>query len=99
MAELYLTDHLSFPKTNVKPGDYFISIVGCSEVCIHLRIAGNIMLCQYTLNRMVQFYEHQPNKGFEPYSFPVSAGEGGVFWDGENNFVYGSKSIVTKTHF
>lgn len=55
--------------------------VGFSEAACYLRVAGMELFAALTGSGMVQLFDESSN----PISFPITAGEAGVYRDGAGN--------------
>jgi len=68
----------------VKPGDRLTKVMPYSEVCMHLRVAGQPMECVIQQNGDVQLY-----KDGREFSFPILDSEAGFYDDGEGLYCHG----------
>ena len=64
----------------VEVGEVFEQVAPDSEVCMHLRVAGKKIPMEITQFGMVQLYDPDTR---ERFSFPVLAGEAGVYQEHE----------------
>jgi hypothetical protein len=70
-------------KRYAERGSVYRSRMPHSEVCCHLKVAGKLM--DWMLQgRMVQLL----SEDLHPFSFPILAGEAGVFEDGNGLYFY-----------
>lgn len=80
-----LTDVIPTPEiTRIKPGEEGQSIMPYSEVCMHLRVAGKMMRFRLIENARDARYAPSVqllNPDGTELSFPIGAGEGGVYYD------------------
>lgn len=79
MSKLHADQYV---KQYVKVGERFTNRMPYSEVCMHLRIVDKQMECELLKGGwMVQLYTPDDH---QPFSFPVTCGEAGVFRDNDN---------------
>lgn len=72
----------------VIPGKIYRGIMPWSEVCLHLGVAGKVMLFEVRPDgQMVQLY-HPGSTPLRPFSFPITLGEASVFSDAEGLYHY-----------
>lgn len=72
-------------KQRVKPGDVLRLTLPWSEVCMHLRVAGQV--------RDVRILDDAAQILWDsgrPFSFPITHGEAGVYRDAEGLYVEGA---------
>jgi hypothetical protein len=68
----------------IAPGERGRSVMPHSEVMIHMRLAGQTLPFTYRdTNRGVQV-----ERDGQPFSFPVSPGEAGIYFDAAGAFYY-----------
>ena len=88
-----LTAHEVYSSMNLEVGDRFITILPHSEVCIHMQVAGQFMVCELLSNGMVQLYSAKNvDRLYRKFSFPITSGEAGVYGSGTERdpyYVYG----------
>jgi len=76
-------------KVQLDIGDSVKVDLPWSEVCMHMRIAGRVMTVKILPSRMAQIL----NDSGEPFSFPVTLGEAGIYdRDGDGFYAYGVKA-------
>lgn len=66
----------------VKPGDVVRLELPWSEVCMHLKVAGQVRDVR-VLHTSAQIL----NEDGTPYSFPVTHGEAGIYTDAEGLYI------------
>lgn len=71
-------------KTRILPGETGTAEMPYSEVMMHMRIAGQVWRFRLLASGMVQV-QHTDDRHF---SFPVTAGEAGVYRDGDGTYFY-----------
>lgn len=72
---------MEYQRVYVRPNTLFLNYMPYSEVCMHMRIAGKPMACKLVGDRpMVQLYDITTR---EPFSFPITAGEAGLYTDSD----------------
>ena len=71
----------SFP---IQVGEKVKKYMPYSEVCMHMRVSGKVMVAEMISERMVQLYKLDG----EPFSFPISTGEAGIFTPPEGSYYY-----------
>lgn len=72
-------------KIDLRIGDRWLATMPYSEVCMHMKIAGTKMLCEFTntpYSPMVQLH----SRDGRVFSAPISTGEAGVYHDKSNGF-------------
>lgn len=69
-------------KRYVRVGDRVPLVMPYSEVCMHLRVAGTVMLGELLPSRMVQLFTVDGVR----VSFPVTSGEAGLYEDDHGMF-------------
>lgn len=70
-------------KRYVRTGEHFTLTVGHSEVACHLRVNGQRMAAQLLTDGMVQLHDEHG-----PVSFPISAGEAGLYRDDRGYYTH-----------
>lgn len=70
-------------KVLVRPGDVFTLKMPWSEVCMFMGIAGRERTVRLLPSGMVQLLDVNG----EPYSFPITHGEAGVYVDAAGYYV------------
>lgn len=74
-------------RIDVKPGQFFKTVMPHSEVCIHMQVAGKEMLGRLSEDgRSVQLF--RPENSLEPFSFPILPGEAGLYSDQAGFYFY-----------
>jgi hypothetical protein len=68
----------------VNIGDFGVKIMPYSEVCMHMRIAGKVMMFQVLSRNSVQIYDLDG----KIFSFPIGYGEAGFYSAPANNPEY-----------
>lgn len=73
-------------------GECLIGEMPYSEVCMHMKIAGKKMIVE-RLGSSAQLYSMDAENGCpnrnKPFSFPITYGEAGLFYDGDAVYGYG----------
>ena len=80
----------NFVKTDLEMVDRWVATMPYSEVCVHMKIAGTKMHCEFASNTsypMVQLYTTDEKR----FSAPVTTGEAGVYGDSRGFYTYGEK--------
>ncbi len=73
-------------QTFIKPGDTVEVILPHSEVCMHMKVAGKRAKVELT---KAQHPAAQIRRQDDtPFSFPVSYGEAGLYWDETQGYYY-----------
>lgn len=75
----------SMDKLTITPGEYYTVYMPYSEACMHMRVAGKRMwfVLSKSENPSVQLYHRRtPVSQLEPFSFPITTGEAGVYHEG-----------------
>lgn len=63
-------------------GDRIMTEVPYSEVCMHMRVAGTVMMVELLPAGLAQLYRTDGTK----FSFPVTAGEAGLYRNAEGQW-------------
>jgi hypothetical protein len=72
-------------RVNVVPGVRYLMQMPCTEACMHLRVVDKYMHGELLPGgRMVQLYREDGR----PFSFPITAGEAGMYYDQEAEAYY-----------
>jgi hypothetical protein len=66
-------------KRLIRPTEEFTTQLPCSEVCLHLGVAGTQMRARLEPNQMVQLLQPDGSQ----FSFPITAAEAGLESDGQ----------------
>lgn len=77
-------------KRYVSVGEQWIGAVAYSEVAMHMRVAGRWMrmeLVSGDAGGAVQLYSAKRTGEYERFSFPITAGEAGLYHD-EQGFYF-----------
>ena len=90
-------------RINVRPGQFFKTVMPYSEVCMHMQIAGKEMIGQLSkTGGSVQLFElatngqltrtildnGQPKDGYREFSAPILPGEAGLYSDSLGFYFY-----------
>jgi hypothetical protein len=76
---------VAIERTRIQPGQFGEKFMPFSEVCMSMRVAGTRMRFQLLEpGRMAQLYRLDGSE----FSFPITAGEAGVFSDSEGHYYY-----------
>ena len=75
----------------IEPGAYGRSVMPHSEVCMHMQVAGKVMRFHFVSERCVQLLKDLDETNF---SFPILAGEAGIFHDDRGFYYYPSNEVV-----
>lgn len=67
----------------VRPNVRYLNVMPPTEACVHIRVVDRIMQFQMVESGMVQLY-----KGERRYSTPITAGEAGIYQDGEGYYYH-----------
>lgn len=70
-------------KRYMTVGDRAVISISHSEVCMHMKVAGQILETELVRPNAVQIY-----KNGEIFSSPVTTGEAGYYWDDEKKQYY-----------
>jgi hypothetical protein len=71
-------------KKRVQPGDIVSITLPWSEVCMHLRVAGQVWDVQ-VLRDGAQLVGRAPER--MQYSFPITHGEAGIYTDADGLYI------------
>jgi hypothetical protein len=82
---------MEYSRLYVRKGTKFVSTMPWSEVCMHMRIAGQRRVCALVGDRpMVQVFDQvselRDGVDLKPFSAPILTGEAGVFTDEHGEF-------------
>lgn len=83
---------MTYDRFYVQPSTFFVSTMPHSEVCMHMRIAGQKRVCKlFEPYGMVQIFDRiediRDGVDLKPFSSRVTSGEAGVFHDSEGYYV------------
>jgi len=85
----------SFPRVDLKPGQYFVGIAPHSEVCMHMRCAGEMMLIKMLSRNAAQLFRFDPMRGnYQPFSAAVTTGEAGIYTNAGECYAYGLRVVL-----
>lgn len=72
-------------KMQVQINHYYKTKMPHSEVCIHMRVAGQNMIVQPISLNSAQLYRINEKNQLFPFSGPITNGEAGILYDEFNN--------------
>lgn len=70
------------PKTPVTLGVPVTVTLPYSEVCMHMKVAGKRMTVVLLSPWEAQIHDDEG----KPFSFPITHGEAGIYWDSKEGF-------------
>lgn len=76
-----ITEHTPL---SIQPGETGNVQIVYSEAACHLRVAGKCLPVTLLDHRMAQIHNEDGSK----YSFPVTAGEAGIYWNASGHYYY-----------
>jgi hypothetical protein len=84
----------SIHKTYINPGETVVIELAFSEVCMHMKVAGDVRPVRL---QRAQNMNGTPADGYNaqilnadgtPFSFPITTGEAGLYADGDRFYTY-----------
>jgi hypothetical protein len=74
----------------INAGESALVLMPYSEVCCHMKVAGEILLIRLEYSGQVQLYDWDDvRQRYVEFSMPILLGEAGVFQDEKGFYTYG----------
>jgi hypothetical protein len=86
----------------VRAGDRFRLELPCSEVCMHMHVAGKVMTVEVIRGRhsdgRPSFAAQLYGDNGQPFSIPILTAEAGIYGYGDDMFYYAARESAEDLH-